>query len=57
LCEECKKEGRLVPAQEVHHKIALADGGTHAESNLVSLCAACHSRVTAREGGRWGKRS
>ena len=24
LCERCEKEGRLVPAQEVHHKIPIS---------------------------------
>ena len=40
-------------AQEVHHIIPLADGGTHDEDNLMSLCKPCHSRITAKEGGRW----
>ena len=52
LCEECKQHGRLTPAQEVHHKIPLANGGTHDTSNLRALCKSCHSRETARE--TWG---
>ena len=54
LCEECKKDGRLTPAKEVHHIKPLADGGTHDDNNLLSLCKQCHSSITAREGGRWG---
>ena len=53
LCEICRREGRITAAQEVHHIIPLADGGTHDESNLMSLCKPCHSRITAKEGGRW----
>lgn len=54
LCEECQKHGKLVPAEEVHHIKPLSKGGTHASSNLMSLCTSCHSSITAREGGRWG---
>lgn len=55
LCEMCKKGGKLAPAEEVHHIIPLSKGGTHAASNLMSLCTSCHSTITAREGGRWGR--
>ena len=57
ICEECKKSGRLTAAAEVHHINPLSKGGTHSESNLMSLCASCHSTITAREGGRWQGRS
>lgn len=56
LCEECKKQGKLTPAQEVHHVIPLSKGGTHAEDNLMSLCTPCHSEVSARDGDRWHTR-
>jgi 5-methylcytosine-specific restriction enzyme A len=56
LCEICQREGKLTPAEQVHHRKPLADGGTNDTSNLMSLCAACHSTITAKEGGRWGKR-
>ena len=39
----------------VHHMIPLANGGTHNDSNLMSLCMSCHLRITAKEGGRWGE--
>lgn len=55
LCEMCKKAGKLIPAEEVHHIIPLSKGGTHVESNLMSLCTSCHSTITAQEGGRWGR--
>jgi 5-methylcytosine-specific restriction protein A len=38
LCEECKRQGKLTPAAEVHHILPLARGGTHDESNLMALC-------------------
>ena len=54
LCEVCQREGRITAASEVHHIVPLSAGGSHAESNLMALCKPCHSRITAREGGRWG---
>ena len=56
LCERCQKQGTLTPVEEVHHIVPLSKGGTHDESNLMSLCKPCHSEITAREGGRWGRR-
>ena len=53
LCAVCQKEGRVTAADEVHHIQPLSRGGTHAEDNLMALCKECHSRITAREGGRW----
>lgn len=49
LCEKCKGDGRLTPAQEIHHIIPLSQGGTHSEDNLMSLCKSCHSKITAKE--------
>ena len=46
LCEQCRQEGRLTPAQEVHHILPLANGGMNNESNLMALCKSCHSRIT-----------
>ena len=54
LCEQCLKHDVMSTAEEVHHITPLSQGGTHAEENLMSLCKSCHSRITAREGGRWG---
>ena len=53
LCEVCKRNGNLTPAEEVHHIVPLSQGGTHDDSNLMSLCKSCHSEITAKEGGRW----
>ena len=46
LCEQCSLENRLTPAQEVHHVVPLANGGTHDENNLLALCKSCHSAIT-----------
>ena len=46
LCEQCKNEGRLTAAEEVHHILPLADGGTHGAGNLMALCKSCHSSIT-----------
>ena len=53
LCEVCQQHGRLVPTEEVHHKLPLADGGTHARDNLIALCKACHAKIHAERGDRW----
>ena len=55
LCELCQADGKLVPVEEVHHKIPLAEGGTHARNNLISLCKSCHARIHAERGDRWNK--
>ena len=55
FCERCLTAGRITKVEEVHHKLPLSKGGTHDESNLMSLCTSCHSEITACEGGRWKK--
>lgn len=51
LCQDCLKEGRIVPAEEVHHiRSPFAPGLTEEEkyrrafevANLVCLCKECH---------------
>jgi HNH endonuclease len=52
-CSGCQhKHHRL----EADHIIPVAQGGTHAESNLQAMCKGpgtcnCHGRKTAQEGG------
>ena len=46
LCELCLENGRYIPAQEVHHRLPVTQGGTHAEENLQALCTSCHSRIS-----------
>ena len=50
LCEECEKQGLVVPTEQVHHR----DGNprNNVEENLESVCAACHNRLTARQHPR-----
>ena len=49
LCEKCLENGRVTPAAEVHHRIPLANGGTHDWDNLAALCKSCHSAITIHE--------
>ena len=56
LCELCLQRGLYVPTEEVHHKLPLAEGGTHDESNLIALCKSCHARIHAERGDRWHNR-
>ena len=52
LCEDCLSRGIYRPAEEVHHKLPLADGGTHEKNNLVSLCRSCHMKAHGVLGTR-----
>lgn len=45
LCERCLKEGRYTPVEEVHHILPISQGGDHRESNLMSLCQSCHTKM------------
>ena len=38
FCELCFQKGVLVPVEEVHHILPLAEGGTNDRDNLISLC-------------------
>jgi len=53
LCEECLRHGVYTPTEQVHHILPLSEGGTHDESNLMSLCASCHAKIHAKRGDRW----
>ena len=53
LCELCLETGKLVETEEVHHRIPLSEGGTHARENLISLCKTCHAKLHAERGDRW----
>lgn len=59
LCQDCLKDGKIVPAQEVHHlKSPFRPGLTPEEkeklafdpNNLVCLCRECHWRRHHPEG-------
>ncbi len=51
LCIQCKAAGRLVPATHVHHRVEVLDDPAKRleDSNLVSLCNQCHSKLHAHE--------
>ncbi|HEY8450600.1 MAG TPA: HNH endonuclease, partial [Bacillota bacterium] len=49
LCRPCREQGRVTPAEHVHHIVPLRAGGTNDESNLMPVCQACHNRLTAEE--------
>ena len=55
LCEECLKRGVYKPVEQVHHIIPLSEGGTNEADNLMSLCRACHARIHAERGDRFGR--
>lgn len=52
LCEMCQKEGRVTPAEDIHHIVSFmtaTDPGTRYHlaydyDNLMSLCKQCHQR-------------
>ena len=52
FCEKCFEQGVLTPVEEVHHKVPISQGGTHARSNLMSLCRSCHTKIHHEIGDR-----
>lgn len=52
LCEQCLKEGKLVPVEEVHHILPVNRGGSHSFDNLMSLCHSCHEKMEVSIGNR-----
>lgn len=57
LCAECLKTGKITRGEIVDHIRPIKQGGEKfAESNLQTLCWSCHSRKSATEGSRWGKK-
>lgn len=55
LCALCKSDGRITPAELVHHKRKLTNGGTNDWVNLQALCQSCHSRLHAQHGDYFGR--
>jgi len=49
LCQPCKRNGHIVAAKQVDHKIPKAQGGTDNHENLQSICISCHANKTAKE--------
>lgn len=54
LCQPCLRmtPQRLTLAQEVHHVVPKANGGTDDASNLISICGPCHQVATLAQLGR-----
>jgi len=48
-CQECRRQGRVTPGQDVDHIVNKAQGGTDALDNLQYLCGPCHKEKTAQE--------
>lgn len=50
LCERCRKNGKIEPATQVHHKIRLTPGNIRDPrvslnwDNLEALCEDCHKK-------------
>lgn len=55
LCEQCKKDGLLTPATEVHHRVPVETALDFAAKarlmydigNLMALCRRCHRAIHA----------
>lgn len=44
LCERCESQGKLTPAEIVHHIEHIRDGGAVRDTNnLMAVCRACHA--------------
>jgi len=51
-CEQCFREGRMTPVDEVHHILPISKGGKHNKENLMSLCQSCHTKIHHKLGDR-----
>ena len=52
LCQECKRNGRIIAGRIVDHILCKAHGGTDDESNLEVICDECNRVKVAKESGR-----
>lgn len=52
MCQHCKRYGRRVPAKVVHHIKHVDEYPelAYTDSNLVSLCEACHNKEHPEKG-------
>ena len=58
LCVHCRREGRTVAAEVVHHRKAISDGGEMLQlENLESCCRphheSLHGRAPSKERQEW----
>ena len=56
FCEMCRRNGRYVEADTVHHIRPLSEGGTNDEANLMALCHSCHSSIHSKRDDGWGRK-
>lgn len=56
-CQICKRYGKAREATEVHHIKHVDEYPelAYVDSNLVSLCRACHNKQHPEKGGRLGR--
>lgn len=56
-CQICKRYGKAREATEVHHIKHVDEYPelAYVDSNLVSLCRACHNKQHPEKGGRVGR--
>ncbi len=54
MCQECRKYGRRTPAVTVHHIKHVDEYPelAYINSNLMSLCQACHNKFHPEKGGK-----
>ena len=50
LCVMCSAKGRVTPATELDHIVALMHGGTE-QDNYQALCHDCHQDKSAKDKG------
>lgn len=50
-CAHCGRSIRTGDTWECDHRTALANGGTHVESNLQVLCSWCHKKKSKADVG------
>jgi len=65
LCEECLKQGRITPAEDVHHIKKLTDQNVNdprvslSFDNLMALCNPCHDKKHSKNKrykiDEWGR--
>lgn len=50
LCRECKRYGKRIPAEQVHHIYPVENYPEHKWNsvNLISLCTSCHDKMHDR---------
>lgn len=57
FCEACERPAPFIrrnddPYLEVHHIVALAEGGADHPTNVAAICPNCHARVTHGKDGK-----